>query len=260
MSLHDVQRAMRDALVRDDAVVAVPYLAGGPAAARRLAIHQRHYAHSLTDAIARRFPATAWLVGERCLRGAAAAFVHARPPIAPCIAEYGDAFPDFLATWPATATLDYLPCFAQLEWQVSRLALQTDGPSCGRAALSNLGGEHLVDAVATVQTGWTLLHGGWPVDDLFRAWMLDAVPASWALHPQTVRLFVRGSRGDLRIERLDDANAAFRTAVASGRPLGEAAATALARDAGFDAGAALAALVEDDWIVALHLPGAGDPR
>jgi hypothetical protein len=63
-ALADIQSAIRDALVRGDRSVLAPILSGGADPAHRLAIHQRHYAASLTRALLDRFPATVWLVGS----------------------------------------------------------------------------------------------------------------------------------------------------------------------------------------------------
>ena len=79
---------------------------------KRLDIHLRHYEASLTAAVVGRFPATVWLIGARRLEQAARRFVHEHPPTAPCIAEYGAAFPTFLGSWPDTAHLTYAPAFA----------------------------------------------------------------------------------------------------------------------------------------------------
>ena len=47
-ALADIQSAVRDALVRGDRSALAPILSGGAHPEHRLAIHQRHYAASLT--------------------------------------------------------------------------------------------------------------------------------------------------------------------------------------------------------------------
>src|SRR5271170_4887052 len=63
-ALADIQADIRDALVRGDRRAVAPMLSGGAHPEHRLAIHQRHYAASLTRALLDRFPATVWLVGS----------------------------------------------------------------------------------------------------------------------------------------------------------------------------------------------------
>jgi hypothetical protein len=62
---------------------------------------------------------------------------------------------------------------------------------------------------------------------------------------------VRGARGSVSVERLDGATYEFRRALASNGSIGESAARALERDASFDAGRALRALVETGLVTAL---------
>ena len=99
--LADIQAAVRDALVRGDRSAAAPMLSGGARPEHRLAIHQRHYAASLTGALLDRFPATVWLVGSDLVTDAATSFIREQPPSKPCIAEYGELFPQHLGAHPA---------------------------------------------------------------------------------------------------------------------------------------------------------------
>ena len=136
MSLADLQRQMRDAVVSGDSAAIGPLLVGGQNASKRLAIHLHHYEASLTAAVVGRFPATGWLVGSHRLEGAARQFVHDHPPTAPCITEYGSKFPGFLATWPETTHLTYVPAFADLDWHLGRLAASVDLSAVGRDRLA----------------------------------------------------------------------------------------------------------------------------
>jgi len=193
--LADIQAAVRDALVRGDRSAAAPMLSGGARPEHRLAIHQRHYAASLTGALLDRFPATVWLVGSDLVTDAATSFIREQPPSKPCIAEYGELFPQHLGAHPAAATLPYLSQFAELEWQLGRLALATD-------ALANA---HYV-------------HLDWSLDELFGIYLSDSAPDAFALRHEDVWLEVRGLRGTLDMRRLtmDDFPAR-----AAGRSTGE---------------------------------------
>src|SRR3954451_16728185 len=98
-TLLEIQRRIRDAVVTDGAAgELLPLLAGGRDPQGRLAIHHHHYQASLTRALLEKFPAVSWLAGERFATAAAQAFVHAHPPAAPCIAEYGVDYPAFLTS------------------------------------------------------------------------------------------------------------------------------------------------------------------
>ena len=113
-ALRDLQKSVRDALVRGDGSRVEPVLVGGRDARKRLAIHQRHYHASLVTALLDRFPATVWLVGSVFVTQAAREFVYENPPSKPCIAEYGERFPGFLATRPGASRIPYLRQFGEL--------------------------------------------------------------------------------------------------------------------------------------------------
>src|SRR5262245_53377727 len=115
MSLAELQHQLRDAVITGSAAPVVPLLVGGRDATKRLGIHHRHYTTSLATAIVTRFPATAWLVGPSRLEEAARQFVQQHPPTAPCIAEYGGAFPAFLGAWPATGGVASGPAVSGLD-------------------------------------------------------------------------------------------------------------------------------------------------
>ena len=87
-TLAEIQAGIRDAVVDADNLAVVGLLVGGARPERRLAVHQRHYATSLTRALVERFPATVWLVGSDLVTHAAQSFISEHPPTRPCIAEY----------------------------------------------------------------------------------------------------------------------------------------------------------------------------
>ena len=258
MPLVDVQRHVRDAIINGDAASIVPLFTGGIHPARRFDIHRRHYEESLTAAITGRFPATRWLIGPVRLEAAARAFVHAHPPTAPCIAEFGTVFPIFLETWPQTAHLTYLPAFADLDWHLGRLAVAVDLAAVGARDLTRLDPAHLADAAVTLQAGTHYVDAPWAIDTLFTMYLTDISPESWTLSHEEVHVEVRGARGTFRFSRLSTPDYTFRASVAAGLTLGEAAAHALERDGAFDPGAALMRLVEEGLMAAVGRTTAGD--
>src|SRR5882762_10037094 len=122
-TLAEIQAGIREALVSGHTANVARVLLGGVYPEHRLAIHQRHYAASLTRALVDRFPATVWLVGSELVADAARSFIREQPPSTPCIAEYGETFPRYLGAHPAAVSLQYLAQFAELEWHLGRLAL-----------------------------------------------------------------------------------------------------------------------------------------
>jgi hypothetical protein len=178
-ALAEIQSAVTNALVRGDRRALAPILSGGANAEHRLAIHQRHYAASLTRALLDRFPATVWLVGSELVTDAAMSFIREQPPSKPCIAEYGESFPQHLGAHPSAASVPYLRQFAELEWHFGRLALATeDSPHVHH------------------------LHLNWSLDELIGVYLADSAPDTFALRSEDVWLEIRGLRGALQTNRL----------------------------------------------------------
>ena len=224
-----------------------PYSPAAADAAQRLAIHLRHYRTSLVTAVMGRFPATGWLVGTPLLEEAAAHFVREHPPSAPCIGEYGQRFPGFLAAWPGAERVTYLRAFADLDWHLGRLALAVDLPVVTRDDLAAVEVDALGDAVLTLQPGMYYAHADWPIDELMTLYLSDAAPAQFALADTRVWIEVRGARGSFRFSRLTAAEFSFRVGIAEGLSLGDAAQRAWDIDPAFDPGSAWQRSWTRDW-------------
>jgi hypothetical protein len=245
---------MRAAVVNGDAAAIAATLAGGDDPRQRLAIHARHYEASLAAALVGKFPALVWLIGSDFVTAAARAFVRHAPPAAPCIAEYGESFPDFLATRPGAGQLPYLASVGALEWRLAHVALAVGHPPLAVSDLREIEPSALADATLRLQPGVRYLAAPWPVDDLFGLFLSEERPAHYELAPGPVRLEIRGARGRFSMTRLAAGDFAFRNPLAHGEPIGTAAERALDADAAFDPGAALVRLVAEGLAVDLLSP------
>jgi hypothetical protein len=89
------------------------------------------------DALVANYPAVARLVGDEWFRAAAAVFVRQSPPHCPMLAKYGDAFPDFLATFEPATELPYLPDVARLDrfWTEAHVAPDQAPVAAGAIAI-----------------------------------------------------------------------------------------------------------------------------
>lgn len=251
-SLFETQRLLRDAVVTGDMRGAAPLLVGGRHPERRVAIHHRHYEASLVRALLDRFPATAWLVGTPFLAEAAQRFVREHPPSAPCVAEYGEGFAEFLATRPGAERVPYLRDFAELESAIGAVSLAVDRPPVTAAELSAITLDVLPDIGLRLQPGVRYLHARWPVDRIMRLYLTETAPDQLLLDPADTWIEIRGARGVFDVGCLDVGEFTFRAAIAGGQTIGLAAERALDRTAGFDPGRALASLVAGGLITALN--------
>jgi hypothetical protein len=178
-SLTTIQAGIARALVGGDNSRIHTFLRGGTHPEHRLAIHQRHYTASLIRALVDRFPATVWLVGSDLVTDAAQSFIREHPPTRPCIAEYGERFPRYLAASSPARALPYLAQFAELEWHLGRLALAT-----------------------TESANVHYLRLEWALDELMAIFLADRAPERFTLHDEDVWLEIRGLRGEIRMTRL----------------------------------------------------------
>ena len=230
----------------------MPLLVGGRDPQKRLAIHARNYETSLVKALLGKFPATHWLVGTPFLAEAAREFIRVRPPDAPCIAEYGEDFPAFLATRPLADRVPYMRWFAELEWHVGHVSIAVDRTCLEpRRRCRALTATSLADATLAIQPGVRYLQAPWPIDELMQLYLMEKAPDHFHLAAVDVRLEIRGARGEFRINRLDAAELEFRVAIQGGRTIGSAAELALEADADFDAGRCFAKLMTEGLVTAV---------
>jgi hypothetical protein len=248
-SLAEVQQRVVHAVLAGDVESLAPLLVGGLEPCKRLEIHRRHYEASLTAALLQKFPATEWLIGPGVMAAVARAYALLHAPSAPCIAEYGDGFPAFVAR-RLGEELPYLEAFATLEWAVGRASIAIDREPLGWAAIATLGADALLDTRFALQPGVAYLRCGWRVGELLDAYIGGAAPDTFVLSIANTPLEIRGVRGSVSIERLDGATYEFRHAIASGKSIAESAALALEHDASFDAGGALRVLVQARLVTA----------
>jgi hypothetical protein len=253
-TLAEIQSKLRDVVVRgcmEDSAGLRALLVGGSNPEKRLTIHQRNYHRSLVDALLVKFPATAWLVGTPFLMEAAKRFVIEQPPEAPCIAEYGAAFPDFLSRCPGAEGLPYLCDFAELEWCLGKAAIAVDDMPVSSQQFSAIDPQLLPDMLLTLQSGLYYIHAAWPVDELMKLYLTETAPDRFEFPPAEAWIEVRGARGEFHWNRLDAAEYTFRKSVSEGHSIGDAAGCALEINARFDPGEALAGLIAAGLITTL---------
>jgi hypothetical protein len=221
----------------------VAQLVGGAHPGTRLNIHLRHYEASLTTALREKFAACAWLAGADLVSAAARAYVRVQPPGHPCIAEYGEDFPQFIANYGRAPTMPYLESFAELEWAVGQVAIAIDYPPLSWPHFAQIGSERLIDSALILQPGLRYLRSAWGVDQLMTLHLSGTEPERFVLPESDTFIEVRGARGTVHLARLDGATFTFRRELAVGSSVGDAAGCALELDSTFDPGEALRLLV-----------------
>ncbi|MCC5955044.1 MAG: putative DNA-binding domain-containing protein [Natronohydrobacter sp.] len=84
--------------------------------AQRFKVYRNNVQHSLTRALAARFPVIEQLVGAEFFTAMARVFIANAPPRDPVLLRWGDCFATFLAGFPPVSHLPYLADVARLEY------------------------------------------------------------------------------------------------------------------------------------------------
>lgn len=218
--------------------------------AQRFAVYRNNVLSSLVDALAASFPVAQQLVGEAFFRAMAAEFVRGAPPRSRILAYYGAGFPAFIEGFAPAAGLPYLADVARLE------LLRIEAYHAADAA--PVAHDALAAALATPDRVGALHFQLHPALGVLAS--AFAVVSLWAAHQGERRLTgLDPGRGEcalvqrraLEVEVLGirPGAARFIQALQQGRPLGQAAADALAHDAEFDLGHCLAQLLGSGAII-----------
>ena len=243
-ALRELQAAIGAAMLGGDARAAAREIEpDGLAPEARLEIYRHHVLTTLTSALEATFPVICRLVDRRFFAYAADTYLRAHPPTGPCLFEYGDRFPDFLAAFPPCRDLAYLPDVARLEWAMSAALHAPDADALDPARLAHVAAEDMPRLTFSVDPSVSYLASPWPVDRIWRASQDAAAGDPVDLAAGGVRLEVRRDGAIATVRSLAAGDSALRTALARGGTLEDAAATALGIDPDFDLTVALHALL-----------------
>lgn len=210
--------------------------------ARRFAVYRNNVMASLAAALARRYPVIERLVGGEFFGAMARQFVMQHPPRSPLLAQYGEAFADFIAAFEPARELPYLADVARLEAARTRAYHAEDAAPLGADSFAALDAEALGDIRLLLHPSAAILRSRFPVVTI---WAMNS--GELELQPIEIgqgedALIVR-PRLDVEIRALPPGGAAFLQSLAGGLPLRDAIGAALADHAGFDLTENLAALI-----------------
>lgn len=196
------------------------------------------------DSLQANFPSVARLVGEEWFRAAAAVYAEAHKPVDPRMLYYGDSFPDFLAQFEPAAQLPYLPDVARLDRCWTQAHGARDQSALDPACLTSFAPDALGNVVLHPHpaTCWKWFDEQ-PVYTIWqrnREAVYDDSDIAW----QGEGALIVRPRSVVQWMPLSAAGCAFLDACSAGRPLAEAAATALETDRKTDLAQLLARLLE----------------
>jgi hypothetical protein len=117
--------------------------------------------------------------------------------------------------------------------------------------LSAISAAALVDGKLTLQPGVHYVRTDWAIDELMSLYLAKRAPDQFVLQPGTVWIELRGVRGEISMHRLSQSDFVFRSALAAGHALGDAAQSAVEINEAFDAGQALIALLGEGLVATM---------
>jgi hypothetical protein len=235
-ALGDLQAAVRDALLGGDPFAAASHVAGdGLEPEARLRIYRHHVTTTLTAALESTFPVVRRLVDARFFAYAADSYIRDHPPSQPCLVEYGETLPAFLAAFPPCQAHAYLPDVARLEWAIHVARHADEARPLDAARLSSLPVETMSHLVFRFHPSVSYVASLWPIDRIWQGNQDDASGDGVVdLDGGGVCLEVRMEAGDVVLRALSAPRHAFRRALGDGSVLEEAAEIALTMDPSFD--------------------------
>jgi hypothetical protein len=228
----------------------------GSDAGARFAVYRNNVAVSRVGALADTFPVTRQLVGIPFFEAMARRFIAIEPPCSPVLTEYGNGFPDFIADFEPAASLAYLPDLARLELARVRAYHAAEAEALGAADLARhlAAPDRLPETRLVLHPSFTVLQSRHAICTLWAAHQGDApIEGIDSSRPESALVLREGD--DVLVLPISPSTARFLATLASGAPLGEAVAVALAREAHFDLTQTLALLIRHGGIAAWHPPG-----
>jgi hypothetical protein len=133
----------------------------------RIGVYRNNHVAGLVRALEGTFPVSREIVGSDFFAAMAAEFVAERPPRSPIMSRYGAAFPDFIASFPPAAAIDYLADVARLEWLRVEVYHAADAPQAPPPASEDP--ERLLAAKVTRHPAARLLSVDHPTLSIWRA-------------------------------------------------------------------------------------------
>ena len=244
-SLLEIQRELAGSLLTGNDEGIVRWIAGGSDEVRsRIEIHRNNIRVSLSDALAGMFPVVRRLVGDGFFAFAAHNFLRAEPPQAPCVAEYGVGFGDFLATFEPCGNHAYLPDVARFERLLHDAARRPCMAPLETGALAGLSDGQAAHVVFGFQPCFGYMRSAWPLAAIWRA-NQEGGDGTVEMTAGETFIEVCRSNGVVEFRELAPAIFAFRAALKGGESLAAALHKATTLDSDFDISRALVDLFDD---------------
>jgi uncharacterized protein (UPF0276 family) len=237
-ALAETQQAFVAGLL--DVAASAPALATfrGDANEHRYALYRGNMTTTWNKTLSNAYPVIAQLVGEEFFCGLSGEYGRAHPSASGDLNQFGADFAAFLAAFPHTADLPYLPDMARLEWALHRAHYAPDAPAVTAADVAAVPPEEIEAAHLPLRPACSLFASDWNVVQLWQAHQPDGPPFPDRMDRPSHALIARPR---------------WKTAVLPLTPAGHAALAVLASGGTFGAALDAAFDIDEAFDVAAHL-------
>jgi hypothetical protein len=252
--LPDLQREFASALQHAGHAAAAAAMFRGPPqrVLARLAVYRGNVHANCTKALACAYPVIQKIVGEDFFDAMAREYARAIPSRSGDLNLYGEALGDFVASFPHTRDLPYLPDVARMEWLVHRAHFAQDSPPFDPSPLASLHAERFASLKPRLSAACTLLESPWP---LARIWTIHQCDYHGLfeidLNAGPDRLLVYRTGWRARVLSLAPGDFSFLASAAHGATLGSALEAGVAAERSFDPSTTLARWIDAQVITGL---------
>ena len=235
-SLLELQRGFGEALCNPAMAAQLP---------RGFAVYVGNVRGNWTKALAAAYPIVKKIVGVGFFENLAWDFARAHVSMSGDLNEFGERLPDFLAAYPETRDLPYLPDVATMEWLAHRTYYAANPAPFDPAGLAGIDPADYARLPITRAPGSALYGSQWP---LVRIWTIhqDGYAGNMKLNfkPRNERFLIH--RPEWRVELMPLASGDYRfLAEAAHRvTLGDALRASVSEDPNFDPATALARWIQ----------------
>ncbi|MBR0930903.1 putative DNA-binding domain-containing protein [Bradyrhizobium diazoefficiens] len=215
----------------------------GKAAGRRYDVYRNNVTVSLIEALAAIYPAVQRITGLEFFRAMARFHVRSHPPSSPLLFQYGRDFPDFIEAYEHAQDMPWLADVARIERAWLDAYHARDAAPLSPVRLSAIAPERLADTVFIPHPAMRIVRSQFSAVTIFAANRGSAPTARIDASRPEDALITR-PEFDVVVRHLPPAGAVFAACLASGQPLGEAAATALDASPDFDIASNITGLID----------------
>ena len=215
---------------------------------RRFDIYRNNRVVSLIDALRSTYPAVHKLVGDEFFKASARAFIDAKPPVQPVMAEYGKEFGSFISSMPNTDKLPFLRDMAELEWWWLQAFHSGNAPVLQSSILAEIPPESIMDVQLQCHPSLHCVKSEWPIGSIWMACTRESSVDDRTGQDVDMQMgeavIITRPEIDVQVNKVAGVGVEFLKLIQTGESLGAAAEHMLEQNSGFNAGEHLTGLIE----------------